>query len=191
MFTSFIVWVKGLSVISKVALGIVSISAAGALASPGTIPTSNPNETQVKAEQDIKEPQITTEIITETESIPYGKRSVETADLDKGVTEITTVGVNGVKTITYEVKKSNGIQFSKREVDSKETTKPIDEETSIGTYVVPPPTPRNNCDPNYTPCVPLVSYDLDCPDIGFRVTVIGSDPHRFDREGDGIGCEAY
>jgi endonuclease YncB( thermonuclease family) len=48
-----------------------------------------------------------------------------------------------------------------------------------------------NCDPNYTPCVPNVSYDLDCPDIGFSVTVIGSDPHGFDREGDGRGCESY
>jgi hypothetical protein len=39
--------------------------------------------------------------------------------------------------------------------------------------------------------VPLVSYDLDCPDIGFSVTVIGSDPHGFDREGNGLGCESY
>lgn len=55
----------------------------------------------------------------------------------------------------------------------------------------PQPTPTGNCDPNYTPCVPLVSYDLNCPDIGFRVTVIGSDPHRFDRDNDGYGCESY
>jgi hypothetical protein len=53
------------------------------------------------------------------------------------------------------------------------------------------PPSGGNCDPNYTPCVPLVSYDLDCPDIGFSVTVIGSDPHGFDREGDGLGCESY
>lgn len=48
-----------------------------------------------------------------------------------------------------------------------------------------------NCDPNYTPCVPNVNYDLDCGDIRFRVRVIGADPHRFDREGDGLGCESY
>lgn len=47
------------------------------------------------------------------------------------------------------------------------------------------------CDPNYTPCVPQVPYDLNCPDIGFSVQVIGGDPHGFDREGDGIGCESY
>jgi hypothetical protein len=37
----------------------------------------------------------------------------------------------------------------------------------------------------------VVSYDSDCGDIGFSVTVIGSDPHGFDREGDGLGCESY
>jgi hypothetical protein len=56
---------------------------------------------------------------------------------------------------------------------------------------VPEPPAGSECDPNYTPCVPLVSHDLDCPDIGFSVTVIGGDPHGFDREGDGLGCESY
>jgi micrococcal nuclease len=71
---------------------------------------------------------------------------------------------------------------------------PAEEPTEVP--VVPTEAPADppsggNCDPNYTPCVPLVSYDLDCPDIGFSVTVIGSDPHGFDREGDGLGCESY
>jgi len=48
-----------------------------------------------------------------------------------------------------------------------------------------------NCDPNYVPCVPNVSYDLDCKDVGFRVQVIGYDRHRLDRDGDGYGCESY
>jgi len=48
-----------------------------------------------------------------------------------------------------------------------------------------------NCDPNYTPCVPNVSYDLDCKDVGFQVQVIGYDRHRLDRDGDGRGCESY
>jgi hypothetical protein len=33
--------------------------------------------------------------------------------------------------------------------------------------------------------------DLDCPDVGRRVRVTGSDPHRLDRDGDGWGCEKY
>lgn len=54
----------------------------------------------------------------------------------------------------------------------------------------PKPSTGSNCDPNYTPCIPNVSYDLDCGDISTRVTVIGTDRHRFDRDGDGIGCES-
>ena len=48
-----------------------------------------------------------------------------------------------------------------------------------------------SCNSNYSPCVPNVAYDLDCPDIGFRVQVTGSDVYRLDRDGDGVGCEAY
>ncbi|HEY0017755.1 MAG TPA: excalibur calcium-binding domain-containing protein [Longimicrobium sp.] len=33
-------------------------------------------------------------------------------------------------------------------------------------------------------------YDLDCPDVGHPVRVPGRDPHRLDRDGDGVGCES-
>ncbi len=49
----------------------------------------------------------------------------------------------------------------------------------------------SNCDSNYSPCIPKVSYDLDCGDIGKFVYVIGVDVHGFDRDGDGEGCESY
>ncbi|HEX8182179.1 MAG TPA: hypothetical protein VF575_01100 [Candidatus Saccharimonadales bacterium] len=64
----------------------------------------------------------------------------------------------------------------------------IDSEPVVTT---PADAPDSDCDPNYTPCVPNVSYDLDCGDIGMSVSVIGSDTHRFDRDNDGYGCESY
>jgi micrococcal nuclease len=49
-----------------------------------------------------------------------------------------------------------------------------------------------NCNPNYSPCVPNVSYDLDCKDVGFRVQVIGDDPYNLDNDDpDLIGCESW
>lgn len=33
--------------------------------------------------------------------------------------------------------------------------------------------------------------DLDCADIGHRVTITGPDYHRLDGDGDGIGCDSY
>lgn len=48
------------------------------------------------------------------------------------------------------------------------------------------------CDPNYAgACIPIASGDLDCPDIGFSFQRVGADPHDFDRDNDGIACEAY
>jgi hypothetical protein len=58
----------------------------------------------------------------------------------------------------------------------------------------PTPTPRppqGNCHPSYPDvCIPPPPPDLDCPEIPYRnFRVIGSDPHRFDGDNDGIGCE--
>ncbi|WP_219884641.1 excalibur calcium-binding domain-containing protein [Merismopedia glauca] len=50
---------------------------------------------------------------------------------------------------------------------------------------------RTNCDPSYPDiCLTSGAADLDCKDIPYRnFRVVGSNPHRFDRNGDGIGCE--
>ena len=47
------------------------------------------------------------------------------------------------------------------------------------------------CDPSYpTVCIPSPPPDLDCADVEYRrFRVVPPDPHRFDGEGDGIGCE--
>lgn len=52
------------------------------------------------------------------------------------------------------------------------------------------PLPLSKCDPSYpTLCIPLNSPDLDCGEISQRnFPVVGSDPHGFDRDNDGIGC---
>lgn len=57
------------------------------------------------------------------------------------------------------------------------------------------PPPTGKCDPNYAGgCVPPYPPDLDCADLRARglalpVRVVGSDPHRLDGDGDGLGCE--
>ncbi len=53
------------------------------------------------------------------------------------------------------------------------------------------PSPGGNCDPSYPDvCIPSPPPDLDCGEISFRrFRVIGADPHRFDGDHDGIGCE--
>jgi micrococcal nuclease len=48
-----------------------------------------------------------------------------------------------------------------------------------------------SCDPAYPDfCIPPPPPDLDCPDIDTReFTVLPPDPHHFDTDHDGIGCE--
>ena len=55
-----------------------------------------------------------------------------------------------------------------------------------------PDPPPSVCDPSYpTVCIPPPPPDLDCGDIVHRnFTVIGADPHRFDGNNDGIGCQS-
>ncbi len=49
----------------------------------------------------------------------------------------------------------------------------------------------SDCDPAYpTVCIPSPPPDLDCPDISYRnFEVLPPDPHHFDGDGDGVGCE--
>lgn len=55
-----------------------------------------------------------------------------------------------------------------------------------------PTTQSASCDPAYPDfCIPSPPPDLDCKDIAEKkFTVIGSDPHGFDGDGDGVGCES-
>lgn len=50
---------------------------------------------------------------------------------------------------------------------------------------------NRQCDPAYpSVCIPSPPPDLDCGDIEYRrFEVLQPDPHRFDGDKDGIGCE--
>jgi len=49
------------------------------------------------------------------------------------------------------------------------------------------------CDPSYPDvCIPSAPPDLDCRDVPYAsFRVVGADPHGFDADDDGIGCEPY
>ncbi len=67
------------------------------------------------------------------------------------------------------------------------------EQPAPGQSPPPAPTtpPRAGCDASYpTVCIPSPPPDLDCGDIPHRnFRVLAPDPHRFDSDNDGIGCE--
>jgi hypothetical protein len=57
--------------------------------------------------------------------------------------------------------------------------------------VTAPAASTGACDPSYpTVCIPPPPPDLDCADVRYRGFVVrGADPHRFDGNHDGVGCE--
>lgn len=69
---------------------------------------------------------------------------------------------------------------------------PVDAPPPTQALVAPPPAPAGKCDPSYPDvCIAPAPPDLDCGDISYRrFRVVGSDPHRFDADRDGVGCES-
>lgn len=80
--------------------------------------------------------------------------------------------------------------------ETQPSAQPVQEVPPTATPVPVPPTPtpapvQQSCDPSYpTICIPPGIADLDCGEIPYRrFQVVGADPHRFDGDNDGIGCE--
>jgi endonuclease YncB( thermonuclease family) len=88
-------------------------------------------------------------------------------------------------------------QRARRGLWGASPTTALDPERAVDTGRCGPgliPLAPTGCDPSYAGgCVPPYPPDLDCKDIRERglapVRVVGSDPHRLDGDGDGLGCE--
>lgn len=174
------------SVITAATMGSLFVVSA---ASPSPQPQNLSTNTSVSNVK--KEPVLTTKTETETAPIPFEKQTIESNELAKGISQIQTPGVNGIKTITYTINLKDGVETGRTSAEAV-TTPPVTEVTVIGTYVKP----ASNCDPNYSGCVPIAS-DVDCAGgsgngpayTSGPVQVIGSDIYGLDRDGDGLGCE--
>jgi hypothetical protein len=160
---------------------------------PATEPsTTGPSTTEATPTEATPTETVTKKTVTEQAKIPYETRRVKDSSLAKGKTRVRTAGVNGVKTITYEVTYTDGEQTSRRTVKSVVTRKPVTKVIAVGTKV----SSGGNCDPNYSPCVPIAS-DVDCAGgsgngpayVGGPVTVIGTDVYDLDRDNDGVACD--
>jgi resuscitation-promoting factor RpfB len=188
---------KPILIAFAVMLALLSLAACGGTppASPSPGATSTTAAPTPSARSTTPQPKIEKKTTTETQAIPFRKRTVKDPSLDKGRTVIRTRGVNGVKTLTYEVTFTDGVQTDKRLLSEVVTIPPTTHVTAVGTKVQA--TPARQCDPNYSgACVPIAS-DVDCEGgsgngpayVRGPVRVIGSDIYDLDRDGDGIGCD--
>lgn len=193
------VWFKGLSNSGKVAVvavaSLLTIGTVGTLAQSGSNANSTPAATQAAEPKPSPTPVVTTEI--KKEAVAFTQETREDGTIAKGQTQTGQEGVDGERTITFEVTTLDGKETSRKEIKNEITKAPVNKVTLVGTYVAPPPAPKPSCDPNYSgACVPIAS-DVDCASgngngpayVAGPVTVVGSDIYDLDRNGDGTGCE--
>lgn len=129
--------------------------------------------------------------LTENQTIPFGTINRDDASVACGQTKTIQEGKNGTQTVTYEITFKCGKQDGEKKAVATPAiiTPPTDKIIGVG-----PQCP--DCDPNYTPCVPIDS-DVDCAGgsgngpsyVVGPVTVIGRDIYGLDRDSNGVGCE--
>lgn len=92
---------------------------------------------------------------------------------------------------TYLLDSENNARNSRVGIWSIPTSTPTLKPTSIKIMPTSTKASAMNCHPSYPDvCIPYPPPDLDCPDIPFRrFRVFPPDPHGFDGDNDGIGCE--
>lgn len=140
-------------------------------------------------------PAVTRKTVKVTKSVAYATKKVDDDTLAEGKTKVRTKGVAGVRTLTYEVTMTGGKETGRRLVSDAVTRKPVTKVVLVGTKAAS--SGGGNCDPNYTPCVPIAS-DVDCAGgsgngpayVRGPVTVVGSDIYDLDRDGDGVACDS-
>ena len=96
---------------------------------------SDSKSTPVKDGMVITVYRVETKTVTEKQSIAYSVKKVEDSSLEKGKTKLETEGVNGEKTVTYEVVYVNGEARERKQVSSEVTKEPVDEVKRVGTKV--------------------------------------------------------
>jgi hypothetical protein len=79
----------------------------------------------------------TTTTETQTEEIVFQTIKKEDNSINKGETKVETEGINGEKTITYEIVKRNNEEISREKIKEEITKQAVDKIVLVGTYVVP------------------------------------------------------
>ena len=79
------------------------------------------------------EPKVEHQEITTTEEIPYPSRTENNAALPEGTRNVKQAGVNGEKTITWDITLTNGKETARTKKSEKVTKEPVEEIIEVGT----------------------------------------------------------
>lgn len=109
---------------------------------------------------------------------------------DRSIQEIRTKMFNGIL-LAEGYAQLLTVPPNVRYVDIFRTLQAEARQQGKGLWALTAPPGTGRCDPSYPDvCIPPPPPDLDCGDIPYRrFRVLPPDPHRFDGDRDGIGCE--
>ncbi len=94
------------------------------------------NSTELEPGMEIRIIRVALTHVEKTESVAHNIVKKEDKTLDKGKTKIQQAGVDGVRTLTYLVRREDGVEISRTLTNSAITTAPVDEIQIIGTKPV-------------------------------------------------------
>lgn len=77
-------------------------------------------------------------VIVVDEEIPFTTREILDYGRDKGYWAVQSAGVNGARTVTYDVSIQNGIEIGRKELNEIITAQPVEEVVVIGSRVYMP-----------------------------------------------------
>ena len=83
------------------------------------------------------EPTITTKQVTETQEVAYEIQNNDDSSLPQGQTNVTQLGQDGTKTLTYAVTYTDGVQTDRKLLSTVITTPPLVQIVAVGTYIAP------------------------------------------------------
>lgn len=71
--------------------------------------------------------------VTEEQEVPFQTEKIQDADREVGYHEVKTAGVNGKRTVSYQVDMKNGVEVSRKEIQSVVTQEPKKQVEIVGT----------------------------------------------------------
>ncbi len=127
-------WLKALSLGKKIALGATTLVATTAIAAPTPPPAEQPVQLDTtQSQQQTVEPKVETKTVTGTKVIAFKTVTQNDSSLDKGKVLAATTGVNGERTITYEITYTDGVETSRKVLSDTVTKEPVNAVTKVGT----------------------------------------------------------
>ena len=77
--------------------------------------------------------------VTQDEDVAFDTKTIQDADQPVGYHQVQTPGVNGRRTVTYEISMQSGNEVSRKEINSVTTKQPTQEVVVVGTKATLPP----------------------------------------------------